>query len=198
MAWRRWVGGKSFPWHRYPLTFSSRRPCFAHVADKSTVSTIAFSSAVSSSSSLGSSKSYYTLPTLTWKKSFSNPSLKQDEATPQNWSENEYMFQAEKTLESLYDCLAEQGYDKVTGFDVELSQGVLTFQLGNNQTYVLNTQRPNRQLWLSSPVSGPWRFFWSFSEQQWKATRTGKPLRQLLNEELTQLANISIPLEEVL
>jgi len=37
-------------------------------------------------------------------------------------------------------------------------QGVLTVRLGRHGTYVLNKQTPNRQVWLSSPVSGPFRY----------------------------------------
>jgi frataxin len=119
-------------------------------------------------------------------------------ATPENWSEHDYIIQADKTLEDLYDCLAEQGYEKLPEFDVELSQGVLTFKLDNTRTYVLNTQRPNRQLWLSSPLSGPWRFSWSFTERHWKSTRTGIQLRTLLNEELKGFVGTDIiPLREV-
>jgi len=36
--------------------------------------------------------------------------------------------------------------------DVELSQGVLTLNLGSLGTYVINKQAPNLQLWVSSPV----------------------------------------------
>jgi frataxin len=37
-------------------------------------------------------------------------------------------------------------------------QGVLTVKLGQHGTYVINKQTPNRQIWLSSPVSGPFRY----------------------------------------
>ena len=36
--------------------------------------------------------------------------------------------------------------------DIELSQGVLTLNLGALGTYVINKQAPNRQIWVSSPV----------------------------------------------
>ena len=42
--------------------------------------------------------------------------------------------------------------------DVSLSSGVLTVQLPDVGTYVINKQTPNRQIWLSSPKSGPARF----------------------------------------
>ncbi|GJQ09500.1 hypothetical protein GpartN1_g3711.t1 [Galdieria partita] len=132
------------------------------------------------------------------KQKFSTNTLSSpQQATAENWSEQDYILQADKTLEDLYDCLAEQGYEKVPNFDVELSQGVLTFKLDENRTYVLNTQRPNRQLWLSSPFSGPWRFSWNFTQREWKSTRTGIQLRTLLNEELKGLVGIHIPPEEV-
>lgn len=41
--------------------------------------------------------------------------------------------------------------------DVQYSSGVLTACLGKHGTFVLNKQTPNRQIWLSSPVSGPFR-----------------------------------------
>jgi frataxin len=31
-------------------------------------------------------------------------------------------------------------------------------RLGKHGTYVINKQTPNRQVWLSSPVSGPFRY----------------------------------------
>ena len=43
--------------------------------------------------------------------------------------------------------------------DPTLADGVLTVKLGGKfGTYVINKQTPNKQLWLSSPVSGPARF----------------------------------------
>ena len=38
--------------------------------------------------------------------------------------------------------------------------GVLTLVLPPHGTYVLNKQPPNKQIWLSSPVSGPKRYDW--------------------------------------
>lgn len=41
---------------------------------------------------------------------------------------------------------------------MECVQGVLTVRLGSLGTYVINKQTPNRQIWASSPVSGPVRY----------------------------------------
>lgn len=48
--------------------------------------------------------------------------------------------------------------DNVEDSDIEYSMGVLTVKLGPQLgTYVINKQTPNRQIWMSSPVSGPVR-----------------------------------------
>jgi frataxin len=71
-------------------------------------------------------------------------------------------------------------------------------------TYVLNKQPPNRQIWISSPVSGPKRYDWVLVKGegqdqkegtgidvegdlrggQWVYLRDGSSLTQLLKKEL--------------
>lgn len=41
-----------------------------------------------------------------------------------------------------------------------MQAGVLTLNFPPNGTYVLNKQPPNKQIWLSSPISGPKRYDW--------------------------------------
>lgn len=43
---------------------------------------------------------------------------------------------------------------------MEFSAGVLTVYIDGKGTWVINKQPPNRQIWLSSPISGPRRFDW--------------------------------------
>lgn len=66
-----------------------------------------------------------------------------------------------------------------------LQQGVLTVRLGSHGTYVINKQTPNRQIWLSSPVSGPFRF--DYHEGKWVYSRDGHELLQQLQQELQGL-----------
>ena len=54
--------------------------------------------------------------------------------------------------------------------------------------YVINKQTPNKQIWLSSPFSGPHRFECYQEEKDeeiytWKHYRTDKDLIEMLNEE---------------
>lgn len=75
-------------------------------------------------------------------------------------SEIEFDRHSENTLHALtdfFDSLPDLvKTDK--DFDVSYSMGVLTVQIGPPVgTYVINKQTPNRQIWLSSPISGPKR-----------------------------------------
>lgn len=64
-----------------------------------------------------------------------------------------------------------------------LQDGVLTIKFGANYgTYVINRQTPNKQIWLSSPDSGPKRY--DFINKQWIYKHDGKSLYQLLDEEI--------------
>ncbi|KAJ5101639.1 hypothetical protein NUU61_003861 [Penicillium alfredii] len=77
--------------------------------------------------------------------------------------------------------------------------GVLNISVPAIGTYVLNKQPPNKQIWLSSPVSGPKRYDWiiegdrmhekqesrPFVNGQWIYLRDGSNLTDLLNTELT-------------
>ena len=62
-------------------------------------------------------------------------------------------------------------------------------------TYVLNKQPPNKQIWLSSPISGPKRYDWVVMGEgmnqkaesgsgEWIYLRDGSNLKELLRKEL--------------
>jgi frataxin len=92
----------------------------------------------------------------------------------------------EKTFETLADrtlariaTLLEDERDDV---DVELVGGVLTVELDDGRQYVINRHGPNRQIWLSSPVSGAWHFN-PADGGGWTATRGGGSLAELLARE---------------
>ncbi|KAH6891233.1 hypothetical protein B0T10DRAFT_306140 [Thelonectria olida] len=89
----------------------------------------------------------------------------------------------------------EELQDSRDDVDVEYSAGVLTITWPDNGTYVINKQPPNKQIWLSSPISGPKRYDWCvLSEGQsekegtgegaWIYGRDGSSLSQVFLEEL--------------
>ncbi|CAN1161124.1 Frataxin, mitochondrial [Linum perenne] len=102
--------------------------------------------------------------------------------------ENEFHELADSTINDLQEKLEEYGDTvQVDGFDIDYGNEVLTLKLGELGTYVLNKQTPNRQLWLSSPVSGPSRFDWDRDAEAWIYRRTKSNLIEVFESELKQL-----------
>ena len=92
--------------------------------------------------------------------------------------EPEFDALARTTLTGLADRLEAALADA----DVELREGVLTVELADGRQYVINRHAPNRQIWLSSPVSGAHHF--GAAAGGWVSTRGGGTLDALLAAEL--------------
>ncbi|OAF64638.1 hypothetical protein A3Q56_07658 [Intoshia linei] len=70
--------------------------------------------------------------------------------------------------------------------DISLSNGVLTIILPNKKgTYVINRQIPTKQIWFSSPLSGPKRF--NHIAGLWRCNRTDDEIIQLMSIELSKI-----------
>ena len=80
-------------------------------------------------------------------------------------------------------------------FDLVSEMGVLTIKLGPHGTYVINKQTPNRQIWMSSPVSGPLRYDYDSQRRVWYYKRDGHSLHERLASELVQLCGGELSLE---
>jgi frataxin len=78
--------------------------------------------------------------------------------------------------------------------DAELVGGILTIEIESGGQFLLNKHGPNRQIWLSSPVSGAWHFAWSEDDQAWISTRGGERLEELLDRELSDPGGEAIQL----
>ncbi|KAJ3219036.1 Mitochondrial chaperone Frataxin [Dinochytrium kinnereticum] len=91
-------------------------------------------------------------------------------------------------LESVVDTYESKDYD------VLFSDGVLTLKLGSEGTFVVNKQPPNKQIWLSSPISGPKRF--DYRDGDWVNLRNNELLEDLLSQELSQVLGKSVAFKE--
>ena len=89
-----------------------------------------------------------------------------------------------------WDALVED--NDITGADIQYSQGVLEVDLGNKGTYVLNKQAPNKQIWMSSPLSGPLRYDYDPAAGVWFYARDGHGLRAKLSAEVESLLGLSV------
>ena len=95
---------------------------------------------------------------------------------------------ADAMLGRIQSALEAAGGD----LDVELVEGVLTVETESGGKFLVNKHGPNRQIWLSSPVSGAWHFAWSETDQGWISTRGGERLEDLLGRELSEAAGEAI------
>lgn len=125
--------------------------------------------------------------------------------------EDESVFHrvADRTIHALQERVEAIVDDHCDGGDVTYGDGVLTVFLGHDEgTFVLNKQTPNRQLWLSSPVSGPFRYDYGGTTGDaeadddeldtlgnlWVSQRDGHKLIHKLREEFAQLLPSAQPL----
>ncbi|XP_076960077.1 frataxin, mitochondrial-like [Bidens hawaiensis] len=109
--------------------------------------------------------------------------------------EEEFHKLADSTILHLLDKIEEYGDAvDIDGFDIDYGNQVLTVKFGSLGTYVLNKQTPNRQIWMSSPVSGPSRFDWDQTAEAWIYRRTKAKLLETLESEIQQLCGEPIKL----
>jgi len=110
-------------------------------------------------------------------------------------STEHYHALSDSTMDTLLDSL-ELLLDGAgrPDYEVEYHSGVLTLKLGDNGTYVINKQPPNKQIWLSSPFSGPKRYDYSEADDDWLYSRDGRALGDLLNDELSKVLEREVDL----
>lgn len=114
---------------------------------------------------------------------------------PKDIEESVFHSIANRTLDVVVNRL-DEGDINLDGFDIEMAEGVMNILMGENGTWVLNKQTPNRQLWLSSPISGPARFDYETSSECWIHSRTGESLNDLLVKEFSEVCGIPITFTE--
>ncbi|KAK9474310.1 uncharacterized protein V1510DRAFT_411887 [Dipodascopsis tothii] len=95
----------------------------------------------------------------------------------------EYHAVADETMEAIL-LACEDLAESFPEIDVELAQGVLNLEVPGVGIYVINKQPPNRQIWLSSPLSGPKRY--DYVDGKWTYGRDGSTLGDLLRAETSE------------
>ncbi|XP_051950777.1 frataxin, mitochondrial isoform X2 [Xyrauchen texanus] len=129
----------------------------------------------------------------------STPLEEENELRDRELTETEYDRLAEETLYALADYFEDLTDESFTGtdYDVVFSNGVLTVKVGSDHgTYVINKQTPNRQIWLSSPSSGPKRYDWT--GKRWVYAHDGVALHSLLSKEFSLIFQSKINLSHLI
>ncbi len=105
--------------------------------------------------------------------------------------------QAAAVLEDLFDKIDDQLGDQL---DVDYEGGILTLKLKDGGTFLINKHAPNREIWLSSPISGAWHFACETAGGRWRSTRAVSSgpddLYSLLTAELTTLTGGILDLQD--
>ncbi|TGO58427.1 hypothetical protein BCON_0055g00300 [Botryotinia convoluta] len=128
-----------------------------------------------------------------------NPKPKILESNPEpkqaaELSQEQYNELSDKYMDMMVEKLEELQEER-EDVDVEYSAGVLTLSFPPIGTYVINKQPPNKQIWLSSPTSGPKRYDFVITSEgqdskegtgsgEWIYLRDGSSLNELLLNEV--------------
>jgi frataxin len=95
---------------------------------------------------------------------------------------------AERALAAFADAI-EAALDDV---DVDYSGGILTITLADRRQFVVNRHAANRQIWLSSPVSGAHHY--DPIGERWRDSRGGADLPERLTDDLRAATGVAIAL----
>ena len=112
-------------------------------------------------------------------------------------------------FERLAATLLEQLFDRLDAalgddLDVDYESGILTLKFPDGRTYLLNKHAPNREIWLSSPISGAWHFAPVEDDTSggrvWRSTRPvaqgPDDLLSMLQAELAGLTGMTVDLTD--
>jgi frataxin len=133
-------------------------------------------------------------------------------------NESEFHTVADETLEDIQDAVDvaleeyytenENNDDNDDEFETVYASGVLNMTFPPHGTWVLNKQTPNRQIWWSSPISGPRRYEYDENISEWMYTRannndndttTGggdsETLTNAIKDEIRQIYGIELDLK---
>ncbi|KAK3823399.1 MAG: hypothetical protein J3Q66DRAFT_279371 [Benniella sp.] len=115
-------------------------------------------------------------------------------------TDDDYHEASDVSMDRMVEYFEDLGDEhEIPGYDVEYQSGVLTIKLGDKGTYVINKQPPNKQLWLSSPTTGPKRYDYDANHKTWFYSRDHHTLKSLLDSEISEAIGIQVevPLDRI-
>lgn len=111
------------------------------------------------------------------------------------WFQNEaeYHNVADESIETIQDIVEDTLEGAGIECELNYSAGVLTMVLPPHGTYIINKQTPNRQIWWSSPISGPRRYEYNEKTGKWSFSRDEDiTLGETLREEFQQMYELEL------
>lgn len=92
----------------------------------------------------------------------------------------------ESFVTKTFDFLSERLLKTPFLSEIDFSNDVLSWKVDRIGEYVFNKQSPLKQLWVSSPITGPARF--EIDSKSWIHTKNRKPLSEFLDKEIEQIS----------
>ena len=105
---------------------------------------------------------------------------------------NKFNGLADETLDYLLDVIDEKLGDIL---EVDMENGMLTIDIESGGQYIINKHGPNRQIWLSSPLSGAFHYNFDAASETWVDSRGGEGLKPRLAGELSRLTGVPFSLD---
>ena len=90
--------------------------------------------------------------------------------------DSEFLTEVERIFSIIYETIEDHDMEG----NIDMHDGILTLDT-NKGTFVLNKQSSTKEIWLSSPISGPYHFV--LQDNYWKS-RSGVELFEILTNEL--------------
>ena len=105
-----------------------------------------------------------------------------DRSENSDMTETKFVEVAIKTLEGIHNKLDEYNLT-----NLELHDSVLEFSI-DEKNWIINLQRPNKQIWFSSPITGPQRY--EYNKNTWLEVRSKRDLEIVVISEIKSLIKI--------
>ncbi|PKR47747.1 iron donor protein CyaY [Thalassospira marina] len=99
---------------------------------------------------------------------------------------------ADETIENISDVIDDAAGDVI---DVDLEAGILTIELDSGEQFIINKHALNRQIWMSSPVSGASHYDYDEDTESWRSTRGATTLHEQLAADLAVKTGHKIALD---
>ncbi len=127
-------------------------------------------------------------------------SHQQQQEQPQLLSQSQYLSIVDSTINQIAHTLEDMADDeRFNDFedekgevDITVNEGVLSVHCGSEGTFIISRQTPTQQLWLSSPVSGPWHYTYNRETASWVCTKGELPFFDRMDEELSKVFQLEI------
>ncbi len=129
-------------------------------------------------------------------------SIRQCNQEGNQFTQSQYLSTVNNTINNIAHQLEDMSDEGLFGkfeedhgeIDVTNSDGVLNIKCGDRGTFVISRQTPSHQLWLSSPVSGPWHYSYEHTSGEWKCTKKDLNFFDRMDKELSLVLNMRIQL----